>query len=85
MALVKLFAPHFTGHSYAIKTHAKPRTWLKASQWIVKPTYIYRDPRDVALSAFNNGQSMREQGIQHRFAQLETVEDAIRLTNQWLK
>lgn len=85
VALARLFAPHFRGHSYTIKSHAKPQPWLKVSKWIVKPTYIYRDPRDVALSAFNNGQKMRARGQQHQFAKLETIEDAILQTNRWLK
>lgn len=85
LSLAQIFLPHFAGHTFAIKTHAKPRLWLKANKWMVKPTYIYRDPRDVALSAFDNGKKMRAQGVQHRFAQLETLEDAILMTNNWLK
>jgi hypothetical protein len=74
------------GNSFVLKTHSSPTRSLKtlAAGNILKSTYIYRDPRDVAVSAFEHGQELRQQGHTHSFASLYTIEDAILATRGWL-
>ncbi len=85
--LALLFIPHLAGNTFAIKTHAGPTPSLVSlmSRNVVKATYIYRDPRDVALSAFNHGQKIRKKGHTHSFANLETIELAILAAREWLE
>jgi hypothetical protein len=86
--LAWLSLPHWIGQSFVVKTHEGPGPWLKL--WsrlrVVKPTYIYRDPREVAVSLFAHGESLRRQGFDSRtkFDQLKSLEDAIRFTARLL-
>ena len=53
-----LLIPHFLGHTFAVKAHgaASIGRRLLVNSGIAKATYIYRDPRDVVVSAFERGQ-----------------------------
>jgi hypothetical protein len=44
---------------------------------MVKPTYIYRDPRDALLSAYEYGERKRTAGRRGPFADLTTLDTAI--------
>ena len=65
--------------AYVIKLHAERR--LLADKLIkiglIKPTYIFRDPRDALLSAYEYGQRMTAKGLVNAFTPLKTIEDAI--------
>ena len=77
--LLPVILPSLLGNTYTIKLHAGPKPtarWMIRKEWI-RPTYIYRDPRDAMLSAFENGQRARAEGRVNAFSPLETVEDAI--------
>ena len=71
----------------AVKTHgnlsAPARRLL---DWgLIKATYIYRDPRDVALSALRHGLRLRQQGRKAgRLDELDTIEAGIERTAGWL-
>ncbi len=84
--LVRILVPHFSGNTFAVKTHDHPSKALRAliSAGIVKATYIYRDPRDVAVSAFEHGERIRSRGESHTFAQAKSMEEAILMTKGWL-
>lgn len=71
--------PHFLGNTFAVKTHSRPSGVIRSLMRldIMKATYIYRDPRDAAISAFEFGQILRKRGETHSFATLQSVEDAI--------
>jgi hypothetical protein len=71
--------PHLAGRTFAIKMHGRPYSLVQLLVGIgaAKATYIYRDPRDAALSAYNHGQRRRLKGQGGTFAQLQTVESAI--------
>ncbi len=85
--------PVLLGNSYVIKAHAGPGSLasrLMRAGW-VKATYIYRDPRDALLSAFEYGERMRKKGGTNAFSGLESIEDAIgfmkayvRISDAWL-
>jgi hypothetical protein len=74
--------PHLLGNSYVVKTHEGP---TPAALWIIgrglmRATYIYRDPRDVALSVFRHGKRLREAGIASDtgFDRIDSMQAAIR-------
>ncbi|MCI0590126.1 MAG: sulfotransferase domain-containing protein [Gammaproteobacteria bacterium] len=92
--LARIAIPHLLGYSFVVKSHSRPTPFLRLliSGGVMRPTYIYRDPRDVALSAFEHGQQMRSQGEHHSFARLETVKAAVRYAadlleawDQWMQ
>jgi hypothetical protein len=86
--LAWLSLPHMMGQSFVVKTHEPPsptaRLMSKLGQ--LKPTYIYRDPRDVAVSLFEHGERLRRDGVQSntKFDQLATLEQAIAFTGRLL-
>jgi hypothetical protein len=77
--------PALFGETYVVKTHEAPTSSVRRMlrRGSLKATYIYRDPRDVAVSLFEHGRRIREQGIQSNtgFDRLETLEDAIHFAN----
>jgi len=77
--LARIAIPHFLGNTFAVKTHSRPSGVIRSLMrlGIMKATYIYRDPRDAAISAFEFGQILRNRGETHSFATLQSVEDAI--------
>lgn len=80
--LERILIPHFFGHTFVVKTHGGPTRAIYPRVRIgdIKATYIYRDPRAVALSAFEHGRRIREQGEFHTFAELDSIESAILFT-----
>jgi len=77
--LIPVMIPALMGHSYTIKLHAGPTPlglWMICRGMIV-PVYIYRDPRDALLSAFEYGQRKRESGRSGPFSDLLTIDMAI--------
>lgn len=80
LRLAVIAIPHFFGIAFVIKTHSALSATMRSlmSLNIMKATYIYRDPRDAAVSAFEFGQIIRNQGETHTFAKLHTLTDAIR-------
>jgi hypothetical protein len=85
--LLKLLALQLQGNSFVVKTHdrpTKPISMLLAVN-IVKATCIYRDPRDVLLSAMDHGKRIREKGENHSFACCTSVETTIPFVVSWLE
>ena len=80
--------PHWLGQSFVVKTHERPGIWARL--WMrlgaVRATYIYRDPRDVAVSLFEHGERLRRDSMDSRtrFDQLDTLDKAIRFTGTLL-
>jgi hypothetical protein len=64
--------PAVMGHTFAIKAHAGPTTASRLMQrlGLMRITYIYRDPRDAMLSAFNFGQRALSKGHPNAFSHL---------------
>lgn len=91
--LLPVMLPVLRGNTYVVKLHAGPRPLANLFirfGWIV-PTYIYRDPRDALLSAYEYGQRKRESGRGGAFSQLTSIEEAIdfiadyvRISEAWL-
>jgi len=82
--LGRVTIPHLLGNTFVIKTHRELTTSLRCfiASGIIKATFIYRDPRDTALSAFEHGQRIRRKGETHSFARLDTLEKSIHFTKQ---
>jgi len=79
--LAVISIPHLLGNSYTIKTHGRPTASVKTmiSLGMMKAIYIYRDPRDVALSLYEHGDWIRRKGVPSstRFDTLTTIDMTI--------
>ena len=79
--------PALLGNTFTIKTHAGP-TWLTLrliQVGLIRPTYIYRDPRDAMISAMDNGQKARAKGRQNAFSKLTDFDTAVEFMLGYLK
>lgn len=84
--LRRLEVLHHAGFTFTVKTHSGPTAALKelVRKGIIKITYIYRDPRDVAISAFEHGIDLRFKGRKDTFAKLINLENAIMFAHDLL-
>ena len=85
--LAVLTSPPIADCTFVVKTHCSPNEYLLRSieDGLVKPTYIYRDPRDVAVSGFEEGQKLQRKGRYHRgVTKLRNIEDAIYWSRSWI-
>jgi len=79
--------PALAGNTFAIKTHAGPKPLAVSliDRGLIRPTYIYRDPRDALLSAYEYGKRKREAGQHGSFTDLKSIEDAIEFIQDYVK
>jgi hypothetical protein len=84
--LVAVLAPSFMGNTFVIKAHAGPTPYaLRLIQLgTLRPAYIYRDPRDALLSAFENGQRAREKGKPNAFSDLADFDAAVKFMQEYV-
>jgi hypothetical protein len=84
--LLPVLGPSLLGNTFAIKAHAGPTTTFRLFNRLgwVRATYIYRDPRDAMLSAYEHGQRARNSGHQNAFAELESFEAALAFMLRYL-
>ncbi len=86
--LIRLDEVSRNGNTFATKTHRPPSKALRRllSEGSCRAAYVYRDPRDVIISALDHGKRMREEGKRKRhlligpyrsFAKLHTVKGAL--------
>jgi len=71
--LIMVARPALLGHTFVIKAHSAPTVWARAliQGGLMRATYIYRDPRDAMLSAFDYGKRVLEkQGRPNAFSHL---------------
>ena len=91
--LTAVWIPSLLGKSFVIKAHAGPspfaRRLIRHRQ--MKSAYIYRDPRDALLSAFDNGQRAIQKGRPNAFSNLvdfdtslDFMRDYVRISEAWL-
>jgi hypothetical protein len=91
--LLAVWLPSLLGNTFVIKAHAGPTPmalWLVRRRQIL-PAYIYRDPRDAMLSAYENGQRALAKGRANAFsrlvdfqASLAFMSDYVRISEAWL-
>ncbi len=85
--LIPVLAPLIFEPGYVIKLHAgrRPLADQLIKLGVIKPTFIFRDPRDCLLSAYENGQLMSSQGMTNAFTPLKTLDDAIMFMDFYVK
>lgn len=86
--LSRVAIPHFMGKTFVIKTHSQPTRTLRyfMNLGIAKATYIYRDPRDVVLSALDHGEKSRNLGkTDVAFARFDSLKTSVKSTARWLR
>jgi len=85
--LIPVMLPLIIERPYVIKLHAerRPLADLLITLGLIKSTYIYRDPRDALLSAYEYGQRMSQKGLENAFTPLTTIEKSIDFMESYVK
>ena len=71
--------PSLMGNTFVIKAHSAPTiaSRLFSTLGLLRITYIYRDPRDAMLSAFDYGQRSLAKGSPNAFSHLTDFDKSI--------
>jgi hypothetical protein len=85
LALVTV--PALAGNTFVIKAHAGPTTWsrLLSTMGLLRISYIYRDPRDAMLSAYEYGQRALVKGRPNAFSHLSDFEKTLEFIDGYLQ
>ena len=92
LALVSL--PALMGNTFVIKAHVGPTSASRLLQrlGLLRITYIYRDPRDAMLSAYDYGQRALKKGRPNAFSHLtdfqksvDFIMDYVRIWEKWMQ
>ena len=92
LALVTL--PALVGNTFVIKAHAAPTFTSRLLQrlGLLHITYIYRDPRDAMLSAYEYGQRALKKGRPNAFSHLtdfqksvDFIMEYVRIWEKWVR
>ncbi len=85
--------PALLGKTFVIKAHSAPTAWSRILQraGLLRITYIYRDPRDAMLSAYDYGHRALAKGRPNAFSHLSDFEktvvfmdDYVRIWEKWM-
>jgi hypothetical protein len=91
LAMVSI--PALLGNTFVIKAHSGPTSASRmlARAGLLRITYIYRDPRDAMLSAYNYGQRALSKGRPNAFSHLtdfprtlDFIADYVRFWEAWM-
>jgi len=86
--------PALMGNTFVIKAHAgpSPASRMLANLGLLRITYIYRDPRDAMLSAYDFGQRALTKGRPNAFSHLSDFEKSLdfileyaRIWEKWMQ
>ncbi len=71
--------PSVLGNTYVIKAHSAltPYARFMIQRGLIRPSYIYRDPRDAMLSVMENGQRANQRGHPNAFSPFAQFEAAL--------
>ncbi|HET9910065.1 MAG TPA: sulfotransferase domain-containing protein [Anaerolineales bacterium] len=92
--LVMVTLPALMANTFVIKAHAGPTSASRILQslGLLRITYIYRDPRDAMLSAFEYGQRGLQRGRPNAFSHLtdfqkslDFIMDYVRIWDRWTR
>ncbi len=92
--LLMVAVPAILGNTFVIKAHAAPTpaSRLMVALGLLRTTYIYRDPRDAMLSAFDYGRRAAARGRPNAFSHLTDFNKAldfilayVRIWDKWVK
>jgi hypothetical protein len=91
--LAMVAVPSLLGNTFVIKAHAgpTPASRFLSAMGLLRVTYIYRDPRDAMLSAFDFGGRAMSKGRPNAFSHLTDfdktlafITDYIRIWEKWI-
>lgn len=84
--LAMVTVPALTGNTFVIKAHAGPSAASRFLEGIglLKVTYIYRDPRDAMLSAFDFGQRAISKGRPNAFSHLTDFQKTLDFITEYV-
>ena len=85
LALVTV--PALAGNTFVIKAHSGPTIWsrLLSKVSLLRVTYIYRDPRDAMLSAYEYGQRALAKGRPNAFSHLSDFEKSLAFMDEYVR
>jgi len=85
--LLPVMIPATLGNLYVVKAHAgvSPLALSLIRAGKIKATYIYRDPRDALLSAYEYGRRKRDAGRSGAFSDLNTIQQAISFMKEYVQ
>ena len=85
--LAMVTIPALMGKTFVIKAHSAPTRWsrLLSTLGLLRITYIYRDPRDAMLSAFEYGQRALTKGRPNAFSHLGDFEKSLAFMDDYVK
>ena len=85
LSLVAL--PALVGNTFVIKAHAGPTSASRLLQrlGLLRITYIYRDPRDAMLSAYDYGQRALKKGRPNAFSHLTDFQKSLDFTMEYIR
>ncbi|QRN84224.1 sulfotransferase domain-containing protein [Chloroflexota bacterium] len=82
-----LMLPYLLGRSFTIKIHFAPyplgKQLIRAG--VIRPAFIYRDPRDALLSAYEYGKRRKDAGHPNAFSHLDTIDKAIDFMHGYMR
>ena len=78
--------PALAGNDFVIKAHAGPSSSSRMVQslGLMRITYIYRDPRDAMLSAFDYGQRALQKGRPNAFSHLTDFDESLEFIMEYI-
>jgi hypothetical protein len=82
-----VLVPYFLGNSFVVKIHFAPTAfgqWVFRRSWMA-PTFVYRDPRDAALSVYEYGMRKQVTKRDNAFSQFDTIEKAINFISGYMR
>ena len=79
--------PALLGNTFVIKAHAGPSSASRLLQrlGLLRITYIYRDPRDAMLSAYEYGQRALTKGRPNAFSHLTDFQKTLDFMSQYVR
>ncbi|MFN3492268.1 MAG: sulfotransferase domain-containing protein [Anaerolineales bacterium] len=84
--LAMVTMPALLGNTFVIKAHSSPTTASRflTSLGLLRPIYIYRDPRDAMLSAYDYGQRALAKGRPNAFSHLLEFDDCVKFMMEYV-
>jgi aryl sulfotransferase len=92
--LAMVTVPALMGNTFVIKAHSAPTSSSRLLQrlGLLRITYIYRDPRDAMLSAYDYGQRALQKGRPNAFSHLtdfqrslDFILEYVHIWEKWMK
>ncbi len=85
--LARVLVPALMGRTFVIKAHSGPTTasGLLRRLGFLRITYIYRDPRDAMLSAYEYGRRAMEKGHPNAFSHLSDFQKSLEFTRAYVQ